>query len=171
MTDFNELVPELARWNDGNGISIDSWINGIGNFEHAIAYGHFFWPEFIEHDGCIFRKNVWNLQNYQAWLTKTRGDKTAIERVMNHLHLSDLYPNAAESTTAQKLYLAGLLKEIWECKLKRDFPDLEIQVELVECENNGEDWSDCQITISRRRNAPPASRQRQPLGATTQNVS
>ncbi len=153
MADFNELLPELARWNNGKGISVDSWVNAIGSFEHAIAYGQLFWPEFIEYDDCIFRKSVWDLKTYEGFHKQTRGDKTAIEKVMNHLHLGDLYPNAAARTMAQESYLAELLREIWSCKLHRDFPDLDVVVELFECENDGEDWSDCQITIFRKRKA------------------
>ncbi len=79
MVDFNKLIPELARWNNGKGISVDLWINGIGSFEHAIAYGQLFWPEFIEFDGCIFRKHVWDLKRYEGFLKQTRGDKTALK--------------------------------------------------------------------------------------------
>src|SRR5690349_11931199 len=104
MTDFSELIPELSQWNNGRGIDVDSWLNGIGSFEHAIAYGNLFWPEFVEHDGCIFVGGV-NPKNYKAWLKQTRGDKAATERVMNHLHLGDLFPNAPARTMAQKLYL------------------------------------------------------------------
>jgi hypothetical protein len=151
MTDFNELIPELSLWNEGKGIDVDIWINGVGNFEHAIAYGNLFWPDFVKHDGCIFISPV-DPKNHKTWLRKTRGDKTAVERVINHLHLSDLFPHAPAKTTVQKIHLARLLKEIWECKLNRDFPNLIFEVILIDCEIRGDDWVDCQITFSQKRN-------------------
>jgi hypothetical protein len=152
MTDFNELIPELSLWNDGKGIDVDLWINGIGSFEHAIAYGNLFWPKFVEHDGCIFVGGV-DSKNYKIWLKKLRGDKAAIERLLNHLHLDDLFPNASARTMKQKIYLAKLIKEMWESKLKRDFPELEFEVILIDCEASGDDWKDCQITVVQKRNA------------------
>lgn len=151
MIDYSKLIPELSQWNDGRGIDIGSWISTIGNYEHAIAYGHLFWPEFVEHDDCIFRLDAFNPENYQAWLKSTLSDKTATEKVMNHIDIGALFPNSTTETKQQEIYLASLLKETWECKLQRDFPDLSPVVELFDCESNGEEWPDCTLTFFRKR--------------------
>lgn len=128
MNDFAKLIPELSQWNAGGGISAESWISCLGNYEHAIAYGCLFWPEFVEHDNCIFRADGFDRKNYEAWLKQTKGDKTATERVLNHQHLVDFFPNASEPTKAQIIYLGSLLRELWECKLRRDFPAHSVSV-------------------------------------------
>jgi hypothetical protein len=149
--DYSKLIPELSLWNGGRGIDVGSWINGRGSFEHAIAYSHLFWPELVEHDDCIFRLDVYNLERYQAWLKSTQGNKTATEQVMNHIHLGDLFPNSSTRTMPQKNYLARLLKETWECKLQREFPGVATVVELSDCAADDEDWTDCQLTFFRKR--------------------
>jgi hypothetical protein len=131
MVDFNKLIPELSLWNNGKGINAKSWINGIGNFEHAIAYTTIFWPGFIEYDDCVFQTDHFDKHGYRDWLTHTSGNKEAVEKVMNHLHLRDLFPNTNEATNEQVSYLAEILKQMWECKLRHDFPDRKIVVLLT----------------------------------------
>jgi hypothetical protein len=149
--DFSKLIPELSQWNEGKGIDIDQWIVSVGSFEHAIAYGHLFWPEFIEHDGCIFRLDHFDNKNYQNWVKETKGDKTAVEKVMNHNHLGEIFLYDPKRTMYQEIYLAKFMKELWECKLARDFPHLPAVVELYDCETEGDNWVDCQITVFLRR--------------------
>ena len=103
MTDFNKLIPELPSWNNGRGIKAYTWIGCIGNYEHAIGYSTFFWPDFIEFEDYLF-------------------------------------PNTNQPTGEQVIYLAELLKQIWECKLQRDFPARKFTVEIY-------DASDLQITF------------------------
>jgi hypothetical protein len=52
-TNFDKLIPELRHWNNGKGIHVLEWLSAIGNYEHAIAYAELFWPDFVEHDGCV----------------------------------------------------------------------------------------------------------------------
>lgn len=40
--DFDTLIPELPKWDEGKGIDVDSWLACVGNFEHAVAYARLF---------------------------------------------------------------------------------------------------------------------------------
>lgn len=40
-TDYSLLIPELARWNNGDGIDVDGWLDCTGTFNwqsHSAAY-------------------------------------------------------------------------------------------------------------------------------------
>lgn len=128
MTDFNKLIPDLAKWNNGNGVSIAAWINGMGDYERAIGYSILFWPKFVEVEGCVFRADV---EQIDKWLKAYDGDRRTIEATANHIHLDDLHYGDAEGKTPERLqYLASVLKEIYSCKLKRDFPQKFFRVEV-----------------------------------------
>ncbi len=141
--DWAVLIPELSQWNDGQGISPRHWIAGIGTYEHAIGYAQIFWPEFIEHDGCVLFADF-SEDSYRGFLRQTHGNRKAVEAVMNHRHIVDLFPNA-EKTREQVLYLGRLIREIWECKLRRDFPDRKIIVSFAEAPDV--DLLDCEVTF------------------------
>lgn len=127
---MSDLVPETREWNGGSGISIDDWIGCVGSVEHAIGYGELFWPEFTELDGCVFFAGATE-DNYQAFLKQTNGNKRAVETVLNHRHILDLFAGA-QPTREQVIYLGRLLREVWAAKLARDFPDRRFVVSFPE---------------------------------------
>jgi len=133
--DFNNLIPELKDWNDGNGIDIRSWIGFTGNFQEAIGYSVIFWPTFVEIEGCIVREGI-PRDNVLLWLKHFKGDRERVEAMVNHLHIEDLHYNGCKDSSPDRLsYLGRLLEEIYDCKLKRDFPNKTFNVLFEEPEN------------------------------------
>ena len=140
-----DLIPETRAWNDGRGIDLDAWIGCVGSFEHAIAYGELFWPDFTEHDGCVFFAGF-SEESYQGFMEQTSGNRQAVEAVMNHRHILDLFRRPElEPTRAQVVYLGRLLKEMWAAKLQRDFPGKRFVVSFSE--EDLEDLLDYQVTF------------------------
>jgi hypothetical protein len=99
---LSQLVPETQKWNHGRGIDLLAWICHMGNIEQAIAYGELFWPEFVEFDGCIlfagFRE-----ESYQGFMSHTGGDRRAVEAVMNHHHILDLFFGSQQEPTRSQV--------------------------------------------------------------------
>jgi hypothetical protein len=142
---LSQLVPETQAWNDGRGIDLLSWIGCVGSIEHAIAYGELFWPEFVEFDGCIFFAGF-SEESYRGFMSQTGGDRRAVEAVMNHRHILDLFSGqGSEPTRPQVVYLGRLLREMWTAKLRTDFPDKQFIVSFSEDES--ECLLDYEITI------------------------
>ena len=125
---WSSLVPELSDWNNGAGISVESWIGCIGQFDHAIGYGTIFWPEFVVHDDCVLRYEI-DDDRYQNCLRTCSNDKTAIEALFNHLHVANLFPNSKfQPTQAVVVHLGSMLKEMWSYKLRAEFPNRQFDV-------------------------------------------
>lgn len=40
------MKAELAAWNNGDGIDLESWISCEGRFSFAVGYASIFWPAF-----------------------------------------------------------------------------------------------------------------------------
>lgn len=132
MTDFETLIPELKDWNNGRGIDVESWIGCVGDFQKAIGYSTIFWPRFFEIDDCVVREGC-TREYIQGWLAHCGGDRRAVETVVNHLHLLDLHHFGCTDATAERLaYLGRTLKEVYECKLEREFPTRTFTVEFDE---------------------------------------
>jgi hypothetical protein len=130
------LIPELARWNDGNGIDLAAWGFAIGRFDHAIAYLQAFWPDFVEYDDCIFRYKP-SPTTYSDWMQSLDGDRQRVESVMNHFHILDMF-NSQEFEPNEHVarHLAAILKDMWSCKLMRDFPERHFSVEVYDSETD-----------------------------------
>ena len=116
------LVPETREWNGGRGIDLLSWVGCVGSFEHAIAYGELFWPEFVEFDGCIFFAGF-SQESYRGFMAQTGANKQAVEAVMSHRHILDFFTQKdIEPTRPQVVYLGRLLKRCGLRNLSVTFP-------------------------------------------------
>ncbi|XZE51503.1 hypothetical protein SH139x_003158 [Planctomycetaceae bacterium SH139] len=151
-----DLVPETKLWNDGRGIDLETFAAYHGSFELAIAFGELFWPAFFEFEHCVFRGTGPNEDFMKAYAHNMRflkNDAQAVEVLHNHLHIWDLFPVGAgdpQPTRNQCLYLARLLRELWESKLSRDFPDRTFCVTVNE-EGAAEAEGDYQLTFCQSR--------------------
>lgn len=131
-TDFSKLIPELPLWNNGAGIDVESWLGCMGNFQLAIAFSTLFWPRFVEFEDCVLF-DEFSPDSFQGFMRQTRGNRAAVEHVMNHRHLLDLFSSpvgeASEKPTPEQLdYLGNILQEVWQVKLSHDFPHRKVTV-------------------------------------------
>ena len=81
-----------------------------------------FWPAFIEHRDCILRGDAFSQEHFDGFMTATKHDKRSVEHVVNHLHVVDIFPDHP-LTLSQVLFVGRTLREMWEAKLARDFPE------------------------------------------------
>ena len=124
------ILPELSEWNEGKGMAPEGWLGAYGSVPSALMYSSLFWPEFVEFEGCLLWHDATPDLFFQ-WMTTLGGNCTAVEGVMNHVHITDVFLNAPEVPTDEQVdYLGHLLKDMWSLKLRRDFPHLDVQVDF-----------------------------------------
>jgi len=121
---------ELSSWNNGAGIELKTWIGCEGRFALAVGYSAIFWPEFVEFDGYVLRKGFseTSLRGFEQWGGSTRE---SVEKTMNHLNIADIQHFECDDISRDKLvFLGNLLKEIYDVKLRWQFPHLRCRVEF-----------------------------------------
>jgi hypothetical protein len=130
--DWDDLIPELKRWNNDAGIDPEGWRGCSGSFQLACAYSLLFWPRFMELDGMVFRGEM-SRQMLDSWKANCSSDPAKIEATANHIHISDVqYVGCPDLSLERVLYLGKLLKEIYQVKLAADFPDRSFVVDFYE---------------------------------------
>jgi len=148
MDNFDDLIPEMRNWNNGDGIDVQSWISCSGNFQLAIGYSTIFWPRFIEYEDLILFAGETPIEIIKESVDSFRKqgcDRKSLEAVMNHAHLRDFhYAGCPDATKEKLIYLGRILKEIYECKLKHQFPNKKFEV--VFDDSDKDDLGDYQIT-------------------------
>jgi hypothetical protein len=147
---IDDVIPDLKDWNNGNPIGLLTWLGRTGNYQHAIGYAEIFWPLFLEYDGCVFRQDCFDEALYADWLDRTKGDRRAVQKVMNHVHIIDIIFESFDGPTfEQAVYLGRMIKEMWSTKLKRDYPGREFVVEFFEATvvDDQVDATDFEITF------------------------
>jgi len=99
------------------------------------AWRSLLWPDFVEHDGCVFRAKLDGKgeQTYRDWMAQTKSDRKQVEAVMNHLHIADVLGGVVESPSHEVVLVFGrLLRDLWTQKLSKDFPGRKFVVSFPE---------------------------------------
>ena len=139
MKKFEEFVPELSKWNSGNGISLGNWIACIGRYDHFLGYLELVWPSFIVKDDAVFVESLWNKSRFES-LVLNCPQKSDIQKRLNLIDLADLFLSAAEEVTDEfLLHLGCAVRQAWEAKLNRDFPNRNFQVVMEDFLKDSDD--------------------------------
>jgi len=127
------LIPEAREFDWVGDLTPLVWLSFVGSVGQAIAHADLFWPAFVEHDGCVLKADRLDPANFSAWMTSTSGNRRAVEAVINHTHVSDLFgERGAEATREQVVHLGRVLRDVWAAKLARDFPGRRFEVSFPE---------------------------------------
>jgi hypothetical protein len=143
MIDRVKLIPEIKDWQnqDRQDFGVEDWIAIEGNVKLAIGYSLIFWPDFIEHEDCVFLKSHFSLDGFNNWKNVDYVKYfSQIEYVINHVHILDIFANEkqAEVTRDQIIYLGEILRDMYESKLNNQFKERTFCVTFNGHENPGD---------------------------------
>lgn len=128
------MKSELAAWNNGAGIDIESWVGCEGKFSLAVGYASIFWPSFTLFDGYILREGF--SEDSLRGFEKSGLSRKSVEWLMNHVHIADIQYYGCNDASKDKLALLGnVLKEIYQAKLQWQWSDRPCTVEFYIPEN------------------------------------
>jgi len=149
------MQAELAAWNQGRGICLEAWTGCSGNFRLAVGYATVFWPTFVEFEGYILREGF-SIDSLRGFEASCKGNRRAVETVMNHLHIADIQHSGCEDLSKDKILLLGnKLKEIYQAKLQWQFPDRPCVVSFP-TPNEPDELIDYEISFWQKAHESPA---------------
>lgn len=126
---MNKPPAELV---DAGGACLDlaSWVCAIAG--RAGGRAAVLSPEFCLYDGGVFFAGF-DVEIYQAWLRALKGNKTAVQAVLNHRHILEFFLAAErEPARSQIICFGRKLEKRWSAKLRLDFPTENIVVSFRE---------------------------------------
>ena len=91
------------------------------------------WPEWIEVEGCVVRRDVADVENVRRWLATEGGSVPRTEWALNHVHLYDeVEGDEPQQLLDQRLIdVAERLAAAWRASLAEAFPSRRFQVEIA----------------------------------------
>jgi hypothetical protein len=126
------LVPEAREFDWVDDLTPVGWLWFAGIPGQAVAYAELFWPEFVEYEGCVLLAAP-DPANFREWMASTKGDRRAVEAVLNHQHVTDLFgERGAAMSREQVVHLGRRLRDMWAAKLAQDFPGRRFVVSFPE---------------------------------------
>jgi hypothetical protein len=134
-----DLVAALTRIHadrDTTKFGVFDFLGAFGSPLEAMAYSKLFWPDCIDIDGMVIRKDVIedeaDLKRIRDVLQRWNGDIAKTEYTFNRLEVpcGVFGKRAGESTSKLDDELAQILAEMWRARLMQLYPDRKFMVTL-----------------------------------------
>lgn len=124
-------LPDAAAWRSGFGGSVGlfDFVARHVSLTAALAFGEVLWPAFVVERGCVLLKERYEPSALDQWWAQLAGDVAALEAVVNHVHVWDLFDqDAVDGLEGACSEMAELIAATWRCALAEAFPDRSFSV-------------------------------------------
>lgn len=113
-----------SQWEKPNSIGINDYISENCHPEDLLICTQLFIPDFITVDSCILLNDRYEEENFRQWRLKFPTDTASIEKVLNQIHIYDLFgSNADDVSDSIFRQLCNAMKFSWTMALKEAFPE------------------------------------------------
>ncbi|ALA20339.1 MULTISPECIES: hypothetical protein [unclassified Chelatococcus] len=106
-----------------------SWIAHNVHPDEVVAVGRLLFPRFVEFNGGVFLEMKFKEASFFEWMAKLKR-LPDVERILNHVHIHDLFSNSTDAPEESYMAVAELLAATWRQALGTCFPDQSFVVEV-----------------------------------------
>jgi hypothetical protein len=111
-----ESLEDFKAWRrDSPGFDLWDYVQCVGTPDHFFAFAELFCPTLIQHEGHYFQASGFTPALYQEWMDSLH-DPIAVQKMMNHIHISSLFQEG-ELSNAVASEAAARLATLWNLTL------------------------------------------------------
>ena len=89
-------------------------------------------PRFVDVEGAVLLETSTDPENFREWKEHFNGDMRAVESMLNHEHLWDLFPGDGEKDQATLEVVAERMAITWKAAAEAQFPDRTFTCEVTD---------------------------------------
>ncbi|WP_256575416.1 MULTISPECIES: hypothetical protein [unclassified Pseudomonas] len=120
-----------SSWAESDNIDIFSYMSAICKPEDCLLFCRLLFPDFFISQGAIFLNAKYDHEVFLVWLKKLDGDISAVEKIMNHTHMYDVFSGCTDEVDDVVFeQLADTIAFSWRLVLKDKFPGCNFSVEV-----------------------------------------
>ena len=121
-----------AGWADKDSIDVFSYISNECSPEDFLLCCKLLFPDFVIIDGAVLLEHKYEAGTFQSWVSQFNGDLCAIEKVVNHTHMYDVFEGCSDDVDeAVFTQLAEVICLSWRLLLRDKFPDKKFCVDVL----------------------------------------
>jgi hypothetical protein len=144
------LLAELRRKHpesDTKGFHTLDYVAAFGSPEDALMYVALFWPELVEFEGMILRRELLedaeDVERIHCGLSGFAGSLSRTELAFNTIEVPGMIFSRSASFSSEEIdaMLAGAIAELWRCRLQVAYPDYRFCVVLTPPGSSAEEHS------------------------------
>lgn len=127
-----------SGWAEKDNIDIFSYVSAVCNPEDSLLFCRLLFPDFFVRDGAVCLSAKYDSEIFSLWLSKYNGDVCAVEKIMNHTHLYDIFAGCSDDVDDVVFeQLAEVVALSWRLVLKDKFPESKF---VVDVSNSDQDY-------------------------------
>jgi hypothetical protein len=133
------VLQEYDDWKNANtNWNISDYIHLKCKMNDAIAISKMLFPDFLEKEGCVILKFLYDEETFLEWFRFYKGDVKKVEYKCNLYEVMDYFNNNREeyeSDTANNSAIdefSKILKKSWEINLSILFPERKMNVDVFD---------------------------------------
>ena len=120
-----------AGWSDPGGLGVMDYISHQIHPEDFIITSELLFPSFREVEEGLYWNERFDEKAFEQWKDRLGNNTMDLEKVVNHLHIYDLFDGSPDDISEEVFVQAGqILRKSWQLWLDSQFPDRKILVEL-----------------------------------------
>ena len=120
-----------SSWAEKDNIDIFSYVSAVCSPEDCLLFCRLLFPDFFVSQGAVILNAKYDHDVFFVWLKKFDGDVRAVEEIMNHTHLYDVFSGCNDEVDDVVFeQLAELVSLSWRLVLKDKFPERKFSVEV-----------------------------------------
>jgi hypothetical protein len=120
------LLPRFERWRAEWGKpDLNPWdyLRQHCDAELGALFSTLFWPSLVEIDGCVLLARQFDPETFGRWREHFAGDLSAVEAMVNHVHVYDLFETSgADLDLAVYEQVGQTLLRCWTARVQTAFP-------------------------------------------------
>jgi hypothetical protein len=121
------LLPRFQQWRSelvGPPVTPWGYLHHHCDTELGALFSTLFWPRLVEIDGCVLLAENFHAENFRRWREHFAGDLGAVEAMVNHTHVYDLFDDGSTHfDLAVHEQVGRALLGCWAARVRAAFPD------------------------------------------------
>ncbi|MFK3774463.1 hypothetical protein [Pseudomonas sp. NPDC089406] len=127
-----------SLWADPSTVDILGYVSEVCHPEDCLVFCRLLLPDFTVAKGGVFLSDKYSEEGVEAWIRHLDGDMRAVERVVNHTHMYDVFACCKDDVEdIIYLQLAEIIAVSWRLVLKQKIPDRDF---IVNVSNTDQDY-------------------------------
>lgn len=120
-----------SGWVEKEKVDEFSYISNMCNPEDVLLSCKLFFPDFVVVRGGVFLGSKFDGDIFDCWFKQFGGDLQAVEKMINHTHLYDVFDGCSEDVDDRVFaQLSEVVALSWRLVLNNKFPERKFNVDV-----------------------------------------
>ncbi|PAU59238.1 hypothetical protein [Pseudomonas sp. PICF141] len=127
-----------SQWADKNSVDVFAYMSDVCSPEDSLLFCRLLFPDFVVVGEAVILESKYNVDVFASWMQSFEGDIGAVERMLNHTHLYDVFAGCTDKVDDVVFeQLCEIVALSWRLVLKDKFPN---RLFSVEVSNSDQDY-------------------------------